>query len=473
MTSKKDIFKDTIVAISSPVGIAAIGVIRLSGSDSHQLAKTLLEKEFADFEERKMYRSFLASPEGKMIDEVNVCFYKAPRSFTGEDMVEIFCHSGMTVLASILDAFTRAGARIAEPGEFTRRAFVNGKMDLVQAESIVDIIDAPSGVSLEAALKQRKGQLSRKVEEWRERILKVLSEIEADIDFREEELLEIEPVREKITRLEEIRNDLQKVLETAREGIFLREGIHVAIAGKPNVGKSSLLNALLRRDRAIVTEIPGTTRDIISERAQIKGFPVVVTDTAGIRKAADAAEEEGVLRAQRAIKESDVAVMLFDSSQELDDQDIEVLRSVPHERTIWALNKCDLKMVLTQENIFGELERFHIEDIKLPGEKPLVISALTGEGLDKLENTIISKVFKGKNLHPIESIIMTNRRHVQHLGNAVKILEEGIGLMSDGQPDEITALVVREAADELAGIIGLVTAEDVLRDIFSRFCIGK
>ncbi len=473
MTERKDIFKDTIVAISSPVGVAAIGVIRLSGSKSHHLALTLLEKKFEDLEERKMYRSFLVSPEGKMIDEVNVCFYKAPQSFTGEDMVEIFCHSGMTVLASILDAFTRLGARIAEPGEFTKRAFINGKMDLVQVESIVDIIDAPSAASLEAALRQRKGELSIRVERWREEILEVISEIEADIDFREEELLEIKPVKEKIEKLRKIRNDLKKALETAREGIFLREGIHVSIAGKPNVGKSSLLNALLRKDRAIVTEIPGTTRDVISERAQIKGFPVIVTDTAGIRKAADAAEEEGVLRARRAIRESDVVIMLFDSSQSLDEQDIEVLESVPCGRTIWALNKCDLKMVLTVENIFDELKRFDVERVDLTGEKPLTISALTGEGLDELEDRIISKVFEGEVLHPVESIIMTNRRHVQHLRDAIKLIEEGIKLMNNGHPDEITALVIREAADKLAGIIGLITTEDVLHDIFSRFCIGK
>lgn len=473
MTTPKNMFKDTIVAISSPVGIGAIGVVRLSGRDSHNLAMKLLDRKFEHFEERKMYRSFLLSPEGKMIDEVNVCFYKAPRSFSGEDMVEIFCHSGMTVLASILDAFTRIGARIAEPGEFTRRAFLNGKIDLVQVESIVDIIDAPSPASLDAALRQRKGELSKKVGEWRDKILKVLSEIEADIDFAEEELLEIEPAKEKISKLLEIKSDLEKVLESAREGIFLREGIHVVIAGKPNVGKSSLLNALLKKDRAIVTEFPGTTRDTISERAQIKGFPVILTDTAGIRKAADAAEEEGVLRAQKAIEEADVVIIMFDSSQELDDQDVEVLKSVPHKRTILVLNKCDLERKLTPSNVLEKIRMLGIDNEKIPSEKPVMISALTGEGLDELGERIICSVFRGAKLHSTESIIMTNRRHVQHVERAIKLLNEGISLIESGQPDEITALVVREAANELAAIIGLVTTEDVLNEIFSRFCIGK
>lgn len=464
---------DTIVAISSPIGVGAIGVVRLSGPKSHKYAEKAFSRKITRADERKIYQVYVKNPAGRLLDEASACHYFSPKSYTGEDMIEIFCHSGLAVLAGIVDAFVGYGARIAEPGEFTKRAFINGKVDLAQAESIADIIEAPTAASLEVALRQRRGDLSKRVKKWRDIILKAIAEVEAEIDFLEEELLEIETETRKnmAAQLVALSNDIKDVLEVAREGIYLREGIQVVIAGRPNVGKSSLLNALLKKDRAIVSELPGTTRDTISERAQFQGFPVILTDTAGLRSAEDIVEREGVVRAQEAIGSADSVILVFDVSEKLTDEDLSIISDMPLRMTVVALNKIDLDQKITKEqikNIINERENSGF----IAEEDIVEISALRGEGLEELEQRVLNKIFHGTP-QPKESIIVTNRRHVEHIKKADNLLIEAISLINSKHPPEVLALVLKEAANELSSIIGQVTTDDILSEVFSRFCIGK
>lgn len=504
---------DTIVAISSPPGIGAIGVIRLSGPQSHEIGLKLSGLEREKLKYRHVYHVQLKDENGNPIDDATIVFYRSPSSYTGEDMVEIFCHSGPAVLSTLIDACINHGARPAEPGEFTLRAFKNGKMDLAQVEAVADIIDASSRVSLQAALNVREGKLSKLINELRDKLLFLISETEAEIDFEEEELLEMTDVEERLLVLDELIDRIEELIRKGRQGVYIREGIRVALAGPPNAGKSSLMNAFAQRERSIVTPEPGTTRDIVEEKVLMKGLPAVVVDTAGLREAENIAEAEGVKRAQQAIEEADIVLLVIDGTRIPDDETIAAVQKLPLDKTIVLLNKSDLGLKLNRETFtlmleevekraekagkqqhifedragFVESEKRRCSNVSLVKTLDVFeVSAKTGSGLDKVVERIVSRVFS-EGIPPVENLLVANRRHIFHLENAlvalkearIKLAEQKQMSTQEGETDkefgslEVAAFLLKEAAFELARIIGLVTTDEILDEIFSRFCIGK
>jgi tRNA modification GTPase len=388
------------------------------------------------------------------VDEVLLTVMRAPRTYTREDVVEINCHGGMVPMRRVLGLALRYGARLAEPGEFTKRAFLNGRIDLLQAEAALDIIRARTEESERLALEQLGGALSARINGLRERLLGACAHLEACIDFPEEE---IEPASS-----EEIKGDIAGMVDeiaslagSYEEGRFYREGLRAAIAGRPNVGKSSLLNALLQRDRAIVTEMPGTTRDVIEEHININGLPLRVMDTAGIRQAHDMAEEEGVRRTLRAIEDADLLMGVVDGSVPLRDGDMELFERMKGRHSIVVVNKADLPQA----------------GLELPGGIPAFrVSAKTGEGLAALKEGIFSSCMKTGGR--AEGVIVTNLRHKIALDSSGRALRAALAAI-ETEPLEIAAMELREALDSLGEIVGAVTTEDILQKIFSDFCIGK
>lgn len=459
----------TIVAVATPIGRASLGAIRLSGPGSHEIVLSMMETAPAALEFRRLYHSYLRRRDGSLLDETTVCFMKGPASYTGEDMVEIFCHSGAAVLQGIVEEALERGAVIAAPGEFTRRAFIHGKIDLVQAEAVADIVDAETPIALAAALNQRRGAVSEAIKRWRQELIELVADIEAEIDFSEEELLEVFDSGERMRRIETLLDEIEKALATARAGVYVREGISVVLVGKPNVGKSSLMNALLKKDRVIVTAIPGTTRDIVSERAYIQGFPIVLHDSAGIRQASEPVEQIGIDRAREAVRGADVAVLVVDATDELGHEDAEAYALARQAAAcVIALNKCDLDLVVREEDVRRGLAPEE-------GSVPIVrISALTGEGIGELEGHIIKQAFAGSSKSvSADRLFMTNRRHIESLRRAHSLLGEAKGLIDESAAPEVVCVPLREAVYALREIVGEVSNDTILDRIFSRFCIGK
>jgi tRNA modification GTPase len=406
----------------------------------------------------------ICDPEtGDCIDEVLITVMKSPRSYTREDVVEINCHGGMVTLRRALELVIRQGARLAEPGEFTRRAFLNGRIDLSQAEAVLDLIRSRTDESRRIALEQLHGVLSEKITSLRDGITELCVNIEAYIDFPEEEI-GTASVQEVSAAIGEIIRDLEKLLKTYDEAKFFREGMATAIVGKPNVGKSSLLNALLKKDRAIVTEMPGTTRDVIEEYLNIKGLPLRIMDTAGIRDVTDSAEREGVKRSLRSIVHADLVVAVFDASEPLSEEDFEVIQKVKDKNAVFVLNKSDLPPAV-HTNSFSS---FMIH----PSSLFMHVSATQGNGIEELQDAIFTACLKEWK-EEREGVVVTNIRHKSAIEDATAALRRAERALTDNQPIEITALELRDALDKLGEIVGAVTAEDILNRIFSDFCIGK
>ncbi len=463
--------EDTIAAISTPLGEGGIGIVRLSGPDAVAIAARLFSpsrgRGFDEREPRRLIHGFVTDPDtGRRIDEVLAVVMRAPGTYTREDMAEIHCHGGMLPLRKTLELVMKQGARLAEPGEFTKRAFLNGRIDLSQAEAIMDLIRAKTEAAQRIALGQLSGGLSERITGLRDRAAALCAQIEAHIDFPEDE---IEP-----SSLNEIRKEAASIIDglsalsrTFEEGRFFREGLRIAIAGRPNVGKSSLLNTLLDRDRAIVTETPGTTRDVIEEYLNINGVPAQVMDTAGIREAHEMAEREGVRRSLRAIDEADIVIAVIDRSVPLHAEDSEVLERLKGKRAIIALNKSDLPAAM--RDIPGEAS--------LAGVPMLRISAKTGLGIDELKDTLVDIAVgpdrRGLSQAEMSGVIVTNIRHRLAIDSAAATLGRAASMLGEGQPLEIVAVEVRDCLDRLGEIVGAVTTEDILNRIFSEFCIGK
>lgn len=459
---------DTIAAISTPLGEGGIGIVRLSGKNAVAIASTIFTSprgksphELESF--RLTYGHIIDPSSGEKIDEVLLSVMRAPHSYTREDVVEINCHGGMIALRRVLELALTCGARLAEPGEFTKRAFLNGRIDLSQAEAVIDLIRAKTDASRKIALGQLQGKLSEAITSLRDRIADVCVRIESHIDFPEEEI-EMDTREELTQTLSDIHRNMEHLSETYEEGRFFRDGLSMAIVGKPNVGKSSLLNALLQQDRAIVTEIPGTTRDVIEEYVNLKGLPLRIMDTAGIREGKDLAEREGVKRSLRSIQHADLVIALFDGSAPLEESDRDVLEKVRDKHCIFVLNKADLPRAIDRQ-AFSSM-------IAQPAPLVLEISARRGDGLAELKDAIFHACLRNWR-EARDGVIVTNLRHKNAIHAAAVSIQNAIESINEDRPIEITALELRDALDRLGEIVGAVTSEDILHRIFSEFCIGK
>jgi tRNA modification GTPase len=454
--------EDTIAAIGTPVGEGGIGVIRVSGPDAPAIARRIvrLRSENGDFESHRFYYGAVLDPDTvDTVDEVMAVLMRAPRSYTREDVLEIQCHGGYLVTRRVLDAVLRSGARLAEPGEFTRRAFLNGRIDLVQAEAIIDVIRSKTEAALSLAQHQREGRLSERLNALQGDLRHGLALIEAFIDFPEEE---VDPsaqgeikakVREALCRIEEL-------LDGFDEGRVLREGVSVLIAGKPNVGKSSLLNTLLQEMRAIVTSVPGTTRDIIEEVVNVRGLPLRMLDTAGIRETEDIVEQEGVRRTLEKIPQADLILFVLDGSRPFDDNDQMILDALTGRRSIVVVNKSDLPGLL----------RLPVE---LDGANIVGISTATGTGIDDLRVAIFDTFIHGRAIDSREYVALSQARHRDALEKARRRIDVFLDNLAGGQELEILAVDLRDALEAVGEVTGETTPDDILDMIFQRFCIGK
>jgi tRNA modification GTPase len=470
--------EDTIVAISTPIGEGGIGIVRLSGKDAVPIADKVFfspkGRKLRDAKSHSVVYGFVIDPaKNERIDEVIATIMKAPKTYTREDVVEINCHGGMLALRTTLQLLLREGARLAEPGEFTKRAFLNGRIDLSQAEAVIDVIRAKTEQAERLALRQLEGRLSAKITDMRDKVTELCMHIEAYIDFPEDEIEVIEK-GDLLDSMRSIGSELLSISKRYDEGRFFREGVSTAIVGKPNVGKSSLLNSLLQKDRAIVTEMPGTTRDVIEDYLNINGLPLRIMDTAGIRETHDLAEIEGVRRSLKAIEGADIVLAVLDASRPFDDADKEVIEKAKEKRAVIVINKSDIVKIRDTSHIFENIRRKVDINMGCVPNFPIVrVSALKGDGIDDLKDAIYSLCITAGKASDAEDIIITNLRHRQSIDRALKSLKDAEDALKRNEPLEVVAFFLRESLDSLGEIIGAVTTEDILNKIFSEFCIGK
>lgn len=457
--------EDTISAISTPLGEGGIGIIRISGQDAFKIAKNIFiakKRNLGEIENRKLYLGNILDPDkNEIVDEVLVAFFKAPYTYTREDMVEINCHGGLTAQKKILELTIKYGARVAEPGEFTKRAFLNGRLDLSQAEAVIDIIRAKTDRALVIANRQLAGGLSKRVKTIREELVETIAHIEANLDFPEEDIpeAELEDIRSQILKS---KNKVFDLLEHAAAGKILREGVSTLILGRPNVGKSSLLNALLKEERAIVTDVPGTTRDTIEEFVNIKGIPIKIIDTAGIRETEDKIEKIGVDRAMKYLQEAELVLLMIDASQFLTEDDKKIIKLIDNKLTVTVINKIDLPEKVNESDI-REL---------IPHSKIVKISALTEAGIDELK-TVIYEVITENVGGLDESSIILDERQKQILNQAYKSLQNSLEAFEIGLPIDLIQIDIRDAWEILGQITGDTVSDDIINTIFEKFCIGK
>lgn len=457
---------DTIAAIATAPGEAGIGVIRISGDQALKIVdlifKSVRGKKLSEFSPRRLTYGFIYDPEkGDKIDEVLAVFMKGPNTYTKEDIVEINCHGGMIPVRRILELILKQGVRAADPGEFTKRAFLNGRIDLAQAEAVMDLISAKTDKGFDIALDHLEGSLSKRVEGFRNQVLELLAHVEVSIDFSEEDVDEItlDLLLEKSLGLEK---EMEKLLKTADTGKILREGLSTVIVGKPNVGKSSLLNALLRESRAIVTEIPGTTRDVIEEQLNIRGIPLKLIDTAGIRETDDIVEKIGVQKTKEFFNRADLVILMLDASRELTEEDIEIIDLIQNKKSMVIVNKTDLP---------GQLDIDKITN--LIGTKRMIkASLLEGQGLDEIETCLEEMVYQGQ-VRATDHLMVTNIRHKNALERAINSLREGIQAIKQKLPMDFIEVDYKNTWDYLGEITGDTVGEDLIDHIFKNFCIGK
>ena len=459
--------EDTIAAISTPSGTGGISIVRVSGESAETIARRIFIPDKAEFP-LKSHRLFLGNifdnGRDEVVDQVLCCLMRGPGTYTREDIVEFHCHGGPVIAARVLELTLNAGARLANPGEFTRRAFLAGRIDLSQAEAVVELINARSSMESSLAAAQLSGGMSDRALAIRSPLVEILAHIEVALDFPDES----EEVMDWRVGAERIRNEaigpLDELVKAYQKGRVFREGVTVAIAGRPNVGKSSLLNALLKDERAIVTDLPGTTRDVIEAPANIHGLPLTLIDTAGLsRDPRDLVEAEGQKRARQRVDTADLVIMLVDRSRDLDQEDREIYRSFPKDRTLIVANKVDLPAMWNQDDLLAFLG----------GQKAWTISAKTGEGLGELGDGIFQFVIGSGSDRAYVPRIVPNLRHCQALNDARPAMLRAVEGLNDGIPLELVAVDIREALDRIGLITGQTTPEDVLDEIFSRFCLGK
>jgi tRNA modification GTPase len=453
---------DAIVAISTAPGIGGIGIIRMSGKDSFRvLEKIFKAKNPQKIENIKGYTikyGYIINEKNEIIDEVLVSYFKAPKSYTSENMCEISSHGGTIIMNKILDECLKNGANLAEPGEFTKRAFLSGRMDLSQAEAVIDVINSKTDKESKVAIDQLEGFLSEKISSIRGYLIDLMSDIDANIDYPEYDVEEV--TSEKMSSvLDKVAKELKELEDSFYTGKILRDGIKTVIIGRPNAGKSSLLNVILNEERAIVTDIEGTTRDTIEEFVQIKGLPLKIIDTAGIRNAQDKVEQIGVDKAIEIAEKSDIVIAIFDISKELNEEDEKIINLIKDRNAIIVLNKIDIinKKIEKLENL----------------NKPIIkISTKTREGVDKLYEKI-AEIFKLNEMASNGEVIISNKRHQYLIKNAAKEISNAQEALKNNMPVELISSNLRNAMEELGKITGETVTDDVIKEIFSKFCLGK
>jgi len=454
---------DTIAAIATPLGTGGIGIIRISGPRSVEVATRLFHphKAASPLKSHHLYYGVIVDPEsGHAVDEVLLSHMAKPRSYTKEDVVEINCHGGPLSLKEILSLVLKAGARLAEPGEFTRRAFINGRLDLAQAEAVVDLIESKSTAGLRHASSQLQGMFSQEVALLKEGLMEILSVLEASIDFPEEDIESFSPPQ-LIRDVDHLISHIEKLVNTYAEGRLYREGVSTVIAGKPNVGKSSLFNALLGEERTIVTSLPGTTRDFVEEVIGINGIPLIITDTAGLRDSSDSIEEEGVRRTKDKLDQADLIMLVIDGSLEWDSMD--VTPDLPKGKKVLVVcNKADLP----QRVSLDQLHRW------FPESRVVSISALYKRGLDELRNALSSVLIENPSAQP-PPVVVSNLRHKNSLEKTADFLKQVRKGIESKTPPEFISADMQSALHHLGELTGQTTTEELLDHIFSRFCIGK
>ena len=457
--------QDTITALVTAVGESSVGIIRISGPEATNIANKIYKgkTDFKTAESHTVHYGYVYDEKNdKKIDEAIFLLMRGPRSFTGEDVVEVQCHGGMVVLKQTLQLILSCGARLAEQGEFSKRAFLNGRLDLAQAESIMDIVQAKTERGVDLALSQLQGSLSGMVRELRADLLELVAFIQADIDYPDDDIERLTP-EEYQSRVANLKDQIASVLQNAQKGKIIRDGLRVVIAGKPNVGKSSLLNALLGQERAIVTDIPGTTRDVIEEYINLNGIPLKIVDTAGIRETDNLVEQIGVDKAQQFVKNADLVLYVVDALQGLTEEDTQMLDEIKNQHVIYLMNKSDVGITDKARAAFADA---------IGGAPVLEISAREKLGLDQLEQRIMDLFFSGT-LEVQNDIMVTNVRHIQILEESAAHMEGFLTGLMLGMSVDFLVIDLQNAWEKLGKITGETVEEDLLDQIFSKFCLGK
>ncbi len=451
---------DTIVALSTPPGRSGIGVIRLSGPLSLTLLQTIVRDEsFSPEPNHVQLKTLFDSESSEPLDRALVTYFKSPHSFTGEDVVELSCHGSPPLLLHVVDALLVGGARAADPGEFTMRALANGRLNLTQAEAVRDLIEAQTLAAVQQAARQLGGEISARLQPVKASLLDIIVPLESALEFVEDDLPQ-DVTEGIVSKLDELIKGLDKLAQTFRSGRLLKEGLKVTLVGRPNVGKSSVFNALLAKERAIVTDIPGTTRDSLSEFINVNGIPILLTDTAGMRSSSDAIERLGIERTRQAIVDADLILVVLDGSQPSTKEDTEILAQAEQSRRLVVLNKSDLESFSPKHHSLSQ-----------NGAEVIVASAATGAGLDILQNAMV-KLFESNDLHET-GFLITNARHYDLLRRTTNSLQMSKRLLEQNVSEELSLTELYNALNYLGEITGETTSEDILSQIFSTFCIGK
>lgn len=455
---------DTIAAIGTALSNSGISIIRISGKDSLNIIRKIFVSNSKIMPNNIIYGKIVEN--GKVVDTVLVSYFKNPKSYTGEDVCEINCHGGVQITREILQLVLENGARLAEPGEFSKRAFLNGKMDLTKAEAVINLINSKNTTQARIAVNNLEGDLYKKIKEVREELIELMAHIEVSVDYPEYDYDEVENDN-VISLLNKKIIEINNILSTYEQGKYIKDGVNVVILGKPNVGKSSLLNTLSRSQKAIVTEIPGTTRDVIEERINIGNIILNLSDTAGIRKTDDFVEKIGVKRSIEKIDEADLVIYLLNVESDIDDEDKEILSKIQNKgiKLITVINKIDKGQKLKFDSILDELKRFGVNEV-------IKMSVLNNEGIDELKNKI-EEIFNTNDLDFENELIITNERHRDLLNKSKEYLKIAKKEIEDNEPIDIVSIVIKNATKSLGEIIGADVNQDIVNKIFEKFCLGK